>query len=287
MVYLDHAGSTHYAQSQLDLLYRDLSSHVYGNPHSRHSSSQLSTQAVERVRDRILQHFNTDRHTYTVIFTSGCTDSLRLLGQNFCWSPGATNDGTDSTVAMGDINVLHDKSIFCYFHDCHTSVVGMRELAMRYGARISCFEENDVSMTSDGYSREQGQPVGSQTTCHHLLAYPAQCNFSGRRYPLEWIKDVHTGRLRINGHQLGHNWHVLLDAAAFVGTASLDLSLYPADFVSISFYKMFGYPTGLGALLVRTDCQFLLEKSYFGGGTVQATISGENFRVFRSGLSDK
>lgn len=47
-----------------------------------------------------------------------------------------------------------------------------------------------------------------------------------------------------------HQWKVMLDAAAFVPTQPLDLTQFPADFVSISFYKMFGYPTGLGALLV-------------------------------------
>ena len=49
----------------------------------------------------------------------------------------------------------------------------------------------------------------------------------------------------------GHKWKVLLDAAAFAPTQPLDLSQFPADFVAVSFYKMFGFPTGLGALLVR------------------------------------
>jgi selenocysteine lyase/cysteine desulfurase len=48
-----------------------------------------------------------------------------------------------------------------------------------------------------------------------------------------------------------HKWKVLLDAAAFVPTRPLDLTATPADFVTVSFYKMLGYPTGLGALLVR------------------------------------
>jgi len=46
-----------------------------------------------------------------------------------------------------------------------------------------------------------------------------------------------------------HNagWDVILDAAAFVPTSPLDLSAVRPDFVPVSFYKMFGYPTGLGA----------------------------------------
>jgi len=41
-----------------------------------------------------------------------------------------------------------------------------------------------------------------------------------------------------------HGWDVLLDAAAFVPTNPLDLSQVKPDFVPVSFYKMFGYPTG-------------------------------------------
>jgi molybdenum cofactor sulfurtransferase len=46
---------------------------------------------------------------------------------------------------------------------------------------------------------------------------------------------------------------VLLDAAAYLPAHPLDLARHPADFVAASFYKMFGYPTGLGALVLRTE----------------------------------
>ncbi len=76
-----------------------------------------------------------------------------------------------------------------------------------------------------------------------LFAFPAQSNFSGFRYSLEWIAKVHNGWLDNDKNQ---RWYVLLDAAAYVSTASLDLSAYSPDFVTLSFYKMFGFPTGLG-----------------------------------------
>ncbi|KAF8820591.1 aminotransferase, class V family protein, partial [Cardiosporidium cionae] len=63
-------------------------------------------------------------------------------------------------------------------------------------------------------------------------------------------------------------WSVLLDAAAYVTTAALNLTESPADFITISFYKIFGYPTGLGALLLRRSSKSRLRKIYFGGGTV-------------------
>lgn len=40
------------------------------------------------------------------------------------------------------------------------------------------------------------------------------------------------------------HWYVALDAAAFVPTSPLNLAEFQADFVCMSFYKMFGFPTG-------------------------------------------
>lgn len=51
---------------------------------------------------------------------------------------------------------------------------------------------------------------------------------------------------------------------------------------ALSYYKIFGYPTGLGALLVHKRALPLLlkKKRYFGGGTVAVSLAEEDF--FRS-----
>jgi molybdenum cofactor sulfurtransferase len=88
-----------------------------------------------------------------------------------------------------------------------------------------------------------------------LVAFPAQCNFSGHKYPLDWIEEIQRGKLagalsaEFEINKKGNckkpdRWFVLLDAAAFVATNELNLSKFPADFVVLSFYKMFGFPTG-------------------------------------------
>jgi selenocysteine lyase/cysteine desulfurase len=64
---------------------------------------------------------------------------------------------------------------------------------------------------------------------------------------------------------------VLLDAAAFVPTNQLDLKAVKPDFVSLSFYKMFGFPTGVGALLIRKSAYSVLRRPWFAGGTVNFT----------------
>jgi selenocysteine lyase/cysteine desulfurase len=96
---------------------------------------------------------------------------------------------------------------------------------------------------------------------HNLLAFPAQSNFSGVQHPFEWIDQAH-----------GHGWDVLLDAAAFVPTNRLDLSVWHPDFVAMSFYKMFGWPTGVGCLLARRDALAKLERPWFSGGTIVAAF---------------
>jgi selenocysteine lyase/cysteine desulfurase len=98
----------------------------------------------------------------------------------------------------------------------------------------------------------------------NLLAFPAQSNFSGVKHPLELV-----ARAQAKG------WHVLLDAAAYVPTNPLDLRTVTPDFVVLSFYKMFGYPTGVGCLLVRNATLQELRRPWFGGGTVNfATVQG-------------
>jgi molybdenum cofactor sulfurtransferase len=96
---------------------------------------------------------------------------------------------------------------------------------------------------------------------HNLFAYPAQSNFSGVHHPLEWIEQAQS-----------HGWDVLLDAAAYVPTNRLDLSRWHPDFVAISFYKMFGWPTGVGCLLARRDALAKLERPWFSGGTIVAAF---------------
>ncbi len=81
------------------------------------------------------------------------------------------------------------------------------------------------------------------------------------QHPLEWIEQAHA-----------HGWDVLLDAAAYVPTNRLDLGRWHPDFVALSFYKMFGWPTGVGCLLARRDALAKLERPWFSGGTIVAAF---------------
>lgn len=96
-----------------------------------------------------------------------------------------------------------------------------------------------------------------KTKKNKLFGFPAQSNVSGVKYDWAWVKTAKE-----------KGWDVLLDAAAFVPTCKLDLKEVQPDFVTVSFYKIFGFPTGIGCLLVKKDSFPKLKKHWFAGGTV-------------------
>src|SRR4029079_10001253 len=84
-------------------------------------------------------------------------------------------------------------------------------------------------------------------------------------------------------HERG--WDVLLDAAAYVPTNHLDLSCWHPDFVALSFYKMFGWPTGVGCLLARREALAKLERPWFSGGTIVAAFVQREYYDFAPGAA--
>ncbi|KAK9372103.1 pyridoxal phosphate-dependent transferase [Lipomyces chichibuensis] len=241
MTYLDHAGTTLYAKSLMHQFSKDMTSGVFGNPHSASPSSMLSTQRVEKVRLRVLSFFKADPEHFDVIFVANATAAIKLVLEAFrdVKAPGFW---------------------YGYHRDAHTSLVGLRQLA----AQSRCFESDQavegwLEETTEGQKNAPFTAVG-------LFAYPAQSNMNGHRLPLDW-----PGRLRASSHAVSQKMYCLLDAAAYVTTRQLDLSNVETapDFITLSFYKIFGFPD-LGALIVRKPASDILQhRRYFGGGTVE------------------
>jgi selenocysteine lyase/cysteine desulfurase len=133
--------------------------------------------------------------------------------------------------------------------DNHNSVNGIREIARVRGAEVH-YVPLDDELRLEGEER-----LLTPVTAPSLFAFPAQSNFSGVQHPLALV-DV--------ARRAGYA--VLLDAAAFAPTNALRLDVVRPDFVALSFYKMFGYPTGVGALIVRREALAALERPWFAGG---------------------
>ncbi|CAG8505089.1 15397_t:CDS:2 [Acaulospora morrowiae] len=112
-----------------------------------------------------------------------------------------------------------------------------------------------------------------------------------RRYAEEFgsrITDsVDENRKKLNTNK--SKYLVLLDAAAFLTSSMVSLAdkENSPDFVVMSFYKIFGFPTGLGALIVKSELAPILKKRYFGGGTIQAVAYDRPWQKFRTDLSER
>lgn len=247
-VYLDYTGAALYPRC----LARDhvalLEQFVLGNPHSKNRASLTSTRLVEGVRRDVLRYFNADPAQYTVIFTANASAALKLVGESYPFGPG------------GHLLLTADN---------HNSVNGIREFARERGASITY-----IPLAPDDLRiRDIGAYLSTaQTSQARLFVYPAQSNFSGVQHPLHWVD---------RAHACGYD--VLLDAAAFVPGQRLDVGGIGADFVAVSFYKMFGYPTGVGALLARRSALGKLRRPWFAGGTVRLVSTLADHHVMEEG----
>jgi len=231
-VYLDYTGGSLCAASQLEKHFHLLRSGVFGNPHSANPTSVAMTEHVERARHYVLNYFNTSADDYVLIFTQNASGALKLIGESFPFVPG---------------------SRYLLSFDNHNSVNGIREFATARGAAVSYSPLVMPGLQLD-LARLETLLGEADSAMENLFAFPAQSNFSGVKHPLELVAKAQR-----------KGWRVLLDAAAFVPTNSLDLKAVQPDFVTISFNKMFGYPTGIGALLVRRPAFAKLKRPWFAG----------------------
>jgi selenocysteine lyase/cysteine desulfurase len=250
-VYLDYAGAGLPAQAQLTAHAERMQGRCFGNPHSENPASAASTELIERARLAVLAHFNAPPEEYAVIFTPNATGACRLVGEAYPFGP---------------------RTRLVLTWDNHNSVNGIREFAASRGAVTQYVPFCSPELRVDDHAIRQALtqprpgPLGTAWSVARsraaaprrgLLAYPAQSNFSGVQHPLHWIQTAHE-----------HGYDVLLDAAAYVPSNRLDLSVVKPDFVPVSWYKVFGYPTGVGCLIARREALGRLRRPWFAGGSV-------------------
>jgi molybdenum cofactor sulfurtransferase len=254
ITYLDHAGTTLPSVSLIDAFSTQQKRLLLANPHSALAKSPNLTQTlVQETRLQVLKLFNASPDHFDVIFVANATAAAKLVFDTF----RDQEQGFD----------------YYYHRDCHTSLVGGRELAQQH----SCFSGANADDTTESWLRQNSRNEDASSWQRpKLFAYPAQSNMNGRRLPLSW-----PAVMRREGNH--GNTFVLLDVAAYVSTSPLDLSDHEAapDFLTMSFYKIFGFPN-LGALLVRNAAAHIFDRRrYFGGGTTDMITCNEDSWVAR------
>jgi molybdenum cofactor sulfurtransferase len=231
-VYVDWTGAAISPNVLLEKHFAFLKENVIGNPHSHHAPSSLAMHEINETREDILRYFHADPAEYEVIFTSNATGAILLL-QHYKFEGGELLLTADN----------------------HNSVNGLREIAKRKGAVVRYSPITPaLSLDDESLMRNLSHP---RSTGNKLFAYPAKSNYTGTLHSLDWVNIAQT-----------KGWDVLLDAAAFMANNVLDLSRVKPDFVPVSFYKLFGYPTGIGCLLIKKSKYEKLHKRWFSGGSI-------------------
>jgi selenocysteine lyase/cysteine desulfurase len=232
LAYLDYAATALYGASQADLYAQRLQAGVFGNPHSQHGPSQASERALAQARLAALAFFDADPAIYDLCFTANTSAAIKLVAESYPFSP---------------------RRGLVLSADNHNSVNGVREFARTAGAAVAVLPlDDELRLFEPLACLRQIARDGAG-----LLAFPAQSNFSGVRHPLDLVQAAQA---------LGFD--VLLDAAGTGAAACVSLREHPADFLAFSFYKLFGLPTGVGALIVKKTALAKLQRPWFAGGTV-------------------
>lgn len=288
-IYLDYAGAALPTKTQLLSISDNLfASTVLANPHSTGPAASRSLIGIQTAKRCVLEHFDgipgrfASMSTsppmaspelclpgYDVAFTSGTTEGLHLIAERFPWKTKC--------------EACNRQSIFLYTQNAHTSVIGMRNVVQRSGGRAVCWTSNEVeSMNSLDLDTLSSWPSHPCNLCQeidypNLLVVPAECNFGG--YRLNVRKIANTAR------NAKSSWATLADVAKAASTGSISLNAMDVDFGVLSFYKIFGEPTGLGALFVKQSSLKYIRGDhgcYQGGGSLDIVLPKSELCVPRS-----
>ncbi|KAM5537953.1 hypothetical protein V8D89_008429 [Ganoderma adspersum] len=238
--YVDYMGGSLYPESLIQVHANFLQRSILGNTHSVSNSSRLSAACADEARRAVLAFFRAPPG-YTVVFTANASGALKLVGEAFPFAAG-------STYVLGA--------------DSHNSVHGIRQFAASRGAQVAYIESTDeggmdVAEAKAVLRQHRPRAGGRASAAPSLFALTGQSNISNAKNPLSLIQ-----------YAASQGFCTLLDAAALAPTSVISLADTPVDAMAVSFYKMFGFPTGVGALIAKESFLARLERPWFAGGTV-------------------
>ena len=263
-IYLDHAGATIPSPSMLSLIFDDLLKEPLGNPHSQKSTSSK----IDSIRLMILDYFGINNNQYDVIFTSGATASCKLVAESFPFGDnGVFAYPSNAHTSLLGMRGYSKNAMLVPFEKLvdYESVIKISSSSSSSSTSSSTTTTTSTSTSTSSSSTTTTSTSPSSTSSdYNLLALSGECNFSGSKLDFNnvynKVKECHgtdwlTNELSatvVKSHNEevlttnDESWLLFLDAAKLSSTSPLNLSLSLPHFIAVSFYKMFGYPTGLG-----------------------------------------
>ncbi|RAV28273.1 aminotransferase class V-fold PLP-dependent enzyme [Sinomicrobium soli] len=238
LVYFDNAATSQTPGVVIDAIV-DYYSRYNANIHRGvHTLSQEATDAYEKARIKLQQHFNAAR-PYEMIFTSGTTHGINLVASGFA-----------SFLEKGD-------EIIVSAMEHHSNIVPWQMLCEKTGAVLRVIPMNEagelVVEEYEGMLSDRTRLV----FCNHIS------NALGTVNPIE--------RIIAAAHKAGAA--VLIDGAQACPHIRPDVQALDVDFYVASAHKMCG-PTGVGVLYGKESW---LEKlpPYQGGGEMIEEVTFE------------
>ncbi|KAJ3514486.1 hypothetical protein NLJ89_g2345 [Agrocybe chaxingu] len=233
--YVDYMGGSLYPESLIRVHTDFLNHSILGNTHS--VSNRASSE-------------------YTVVFTANASAALKLVAEAYPFTGGSSLViGADSHNSVRNLTSFHVTQLIVSAGQVH----GIREFATYRSARTVYVPSTahggfDIPTAKDVLQRHRPR---SRDLAPSLFVLTAQSNISNSKNPLS-----------ITHHAASLGYHTVVDGAALAPTSVVSLADYPIDAMAVSFYKMFGYPTGVGALIVKRAFLSQLKRPWFAGGTV-------------------
>lgn len=238
LVYLDNAATSQTPIQVINCIV-DYYSRYNANIHRGvHTLSQEATDAYERARQKIQQHFNA-AHPYEILFTSGTTHGINLVAQGF-------------TTLLGSGDEIWVSAL-----EHHSNIVPWQMLCERTGATLRV-----IPMLPNGTLNLQPFKEGlSHKTklvfCNHVS------NALGTINPIESIIEL--------AHSV--DAAVLIDGAQAAPHIQTDVQTLDVDFYVTSAHKLCG-PTGIGMLYGKESWLRKLPP-YMGGGEMISSVTFE------------
>lgn len=236
LVYFDNAATSQTPKQVIDVI-ADYYTHYNANIHRGvHALSQEATDAYEKARHTIQNHFNA-QHAQEIIFTAGTTHGINIIAAGY------------SALLQENDELL----VSAMEH--HSNIVPWQMLCEKTGAHLKV-----IPMLPNGtLDMEVYETLLNDRT--RLVFVNHVSNALGTINPIEKIIN--------QAHAVGAK--VLIDGAQAAPHIPTDVQALDIDYYVTSAHKLCG-PTGVGMLYGKSELLNLLPP-YQGGGEMIATVT--------------
>ncbi len=238
LIYFDNAATSQTPLSVIDSIsnyYKNYNANIHRGVHS---VSEEATEAYEKSRIKIQNHFNA-KNSEEIIFTSGTTHSINI-------------------VANGYIELLNkDDEIIVSGMEHHSNIVPWQMMTEKNKARLNVIPLKDSGELDIEYFKSIISSKTKVVFLNHVS------NALGIINPIKTIIDI--------SHKNGAV--VLIDGAQSSAHFNIDFQQLDVDFFTASAHKLCG-PTGIGFLYGKKE---LLENlsPLMGGGEMISDVTFE------------